>query len=66
MFYASLLVCFIGVTGPQCMIAEDQRGPYREVTACHARLEEMTVTVLREIPFSSIRGKICRYTGNLT
>lgn len=48
------------------MVAEDQRGPYREVTACHERLEEMTTTILKEIPFSSVRGKICRSTGSLT
>ena len=66
MFYASLLFCFIGAAGPQCLVAEDQRGPYREVTACHERLEEMTTTILRELPFSSVRGKLCNATGGST
>lgn len=48
------------------MVAEDQRGPYREVTACHERLEEMTTTILRELPFSSVRGKLCKATGGST
>jgi len=66
MFYASLLFCFIGFNGPQCLVAEDQRGPYRELTACHERLEEMTTTILKEIPFSSVRGKLCKPTGSST
>tara|TARA_R100001463_G_scaffold132079_1_gene192481 strand:- start:2182 stop:2412 length:231 start_codon:yes stop_codon:yes gene_type:complete len=60
MFYASLLFCFIGFNGPQCLVAEDKRGPYTNITACRKRLDEMSTAILTELPMSSVRSKLCR------
>lgn len=64
MFYASLLFCWMSVTGPQCLIAEDTYGPYKSVEACQRRIEEMSSHIVREIPLSQIRGSRCGRGSN--
>ena len=52
MFYASILFCWISLNGPQCVVAEDSLGPYKEVTQCQERIEDMSERILEEMPFA--------------
>jgi hypothetical protein len=59
MFYASLLFCWLSVTGPQCLVAEDTYGPYPTVAECQKRLKNMSEAITNEMPEAVVRGQNC-------
>tara|TARA_B100002019_G_scaffold133900_1_gene115197 strand:+ start:998 stop:1225 length:228 start_codon:yes stop_codon:yes gene_type:complete len=64
MFYASLLFCWISLNGPQCLVAEDSLGPYKEIAQCQERIEDMSERILEEMPFAEVRGSKCDRGGD--
>lgn len=66
MWSAAILFCWIHLSGPQCLIAEDRYGPYKDKTACTNRLEEMEEVIRRQMPFADIRAKECTRAGEPT
>ena len=66
MWSAAVLFCWIHISGPQCLIAEDRYGPHKTETACMNRLEEMADVIITQIPFADIRAKECRRAGEPT
>jgi hypothetical protein len=59
MFAASVFFCFLSVNGVQCLIAEDNRGPYKNEAQCHERIVEMSEAIVRTFPYPQIRGVRC-------
>ena len=59
MFAASVFFCFLSVNGVQCLIAEDNRGPYKDKAQCHERIVEMSEVIVRTFSYPEIRGVRC-------
>ena len=61
LFIANLLVCFIE-TPNACFLAQDDRGPYKNIAVCNDRLAEMTVSIMNDpyiVKIHYVRGARC-------
>ena len=65
MYFASLLFCWVGLSGPECLVAQDTYGPYSTDKQCQARIEEMAINIKKELPYVSIRGRLCENIGKM-
>ena len=65
MFFASLLFCWVGANGPECLVAQDTYGPYPTDKQCQARLTEMATAIKEEMPYISVRGRLCEDIINM-
>lgn len=65
MFFASLLFCWVGLNGPECLVAQDTYGPYPTDKQCQARLTEMATAIKEEMPYISVKGRLCEDIINM-
>jgi len=60
MFYASLLLCGLLTGEPQCIQADDTRGPYKTKEQCEIRIGQMVSQVSVQVPWMKVQGWRCQ------
>ena len=63
MFEAMVLVCMMGNL-QDCFVADDTRGPYREITECIDRTTEMAGQIITMYEDHVVMGVRCDPTGD--
>tara|TARA_Y100000114_G_scaffold48408_1_gene44089 strand:- start:6302 stop:6520 length:219 start_codon:yes stop_codon:yes gene_type:complete len=63
MFEAMVLVCMMGNL-QDCFVADDTRGPYREITECIERTTEMAAQIITMYEDHIVMGVRCDPTGD--
>lgn len=62
MFEAWVLVCITGTMN--CFMAQDTRGPYKELEQCQERTIEMGKDIIEGVPFHyPVQGKCIKARG---
>jgi hypothetical protein len=62
MFEAMVLVCMMGDL-QDCYVADDMRGPYKEITECIDRTTEMSMQIMSMDETHVVMGVRCDPTG---
>lgn len=65
MFVAQVLVCYL-FDPSNCLVAEDQRGPYATLDRCEARVEELISDINDQMPMWKPTHWRCDYTDEKT